>query len=130
MLDRPNALTVTTSDHAAIAAKALLHFSVIRPYLTDHNGRPNPDIVRLGDPTFDGHPNGKPSYYYGPRISGLRGPCVWDTGTWTNLGPPYAEGADIIALVAWLGQCSREVAAEWLGSLCARIVRVEIERAV
>lgn len=127
MLDRPTVRGTTVADRREfdVNAKAIRHFpSTIYPHLCDWHGHALADVRRLGDPTYDGSPNGRRSNDVWPKAVGLRGPNSWDGGSWLCFGPPSASGKDVIALVEFLGQCDRKTAAEWLGDLVDRIREV------
>jgi hypothetical protein len=120
LLDRPT--TPDRLDYRSINAKAIKHWSTIYNMICDWHGRPLGEVQRL-NPDFVELPHGR-RRHGGPQLVLLRGPSPWDGGSWLCIGPPSAEGKDVVDLVAYLGECDRRMAAEWLGSLVDRVVEV------
>jgi hypothetical protein len=102
---------------------AKLWHPTLHNLIVDLGGRPNADLRRLGDPTFDAS-NGRRVGDPWPKIVGLRGPSIFDQGSWTCLGPPHGSGETVVSLVAWLGGCDETKAAAYLKALVDRIVEI------
>jgi hypothetical protein len=108
-------------DEREIGRRALKFWPVLKDMVMDGRGRPlgevaglNPNYVAI-DPS-----KRRPD---GPKLTELRGPSPWDGGSWHSL-TNGASGPDIISLVAYLGECDRRTAAEWLGRLVDRLVEI------
>ena len=121
MLDRPT--TVSGRAEYDINQRAVKHWSIIYHMLVDMHGRPLGEVQRL-NPNHVQQPHGV-HRHAAPRLSEFRlafaGP---NAGSWVCLGNG-ARGDDLIDLVAYLGECDRRTASEWLGGVVKRIVSVE-----
>jgi hypothetical protein len=119
LLDSPT--TPDRLDYRAINARAIKHWPILYHMIVDFHGRPLGAVQRL-NPNFVEQKHGVPRHG-APRLIELRGPSPWDGGSWVCLGNG-ARGADPVDLVAFLGECDRRTAGDWLGSLVNRIVEV------
>jgi hypothetical protein len=108
-------------DYRAINAKAIKHWSVLYHMIADWYGRPLAVVQRLGNPSLVIDPE-RPRRD-GPRLLELKGPSQWDGGSWCCLGNG-AQGKDVVDLIAYLGECDRRTAGEWLSGLVGRLVEV------
>jgi hypothetical protein len=119
LLDKPT----QTFDAREINRKALRHWATIQHMIFDFHGRPLGEVQRL-NPNYVPREPGR-RRVGAPRVTQLRMSFAWpDEGKWSCLGLPSASGEDPIDLVAYLGECDRRTAAEWLRSLCSRLVDV------
>jgi hypothetical protein len=121
MLDRPT----TDADRAVydLNRRALRHWPLLRSHILDIRSEATSEMRRLGDPTFDGRPNGRIRGENVPRLTGLRGPHPNDF-SWFSIDPPGARGRDLIDMVAYLGSVDRQRAMQWLRDFCDRIREV------
>jgi hypothetical protein len=118
LLDRPQ-----TYDAREVNRKAIQHFAIIYPMLVEMHGRPLAEVQRL-NPNYD-EPKHGVRRHGAPQLVEFQGPGGWpNEGSWRCLGNG-ASGDDLIDLVAYLGECDRRTAGEWLGRLVKRIVIVE-----
>jgi hypothetical protein len=109
-------------DCRSISSRVLRHWPILFHMLVDFHGRPLAAVQRLGNPDLVVDPGKRRPD--GPKLVMLRGPSPLD-GSWLNIGPPSAQGDDVIDLVAWLGSCDRHTAAAFLAGLVNRIAVVE-----
>lgn len=114
MLDRPGL------DTREINRRAIKHWSTIYNMLVDWHGRPLGEVQRLGNPNLVIDPNKRRPN--GPRLIELRGPSAIDF-SWFCLGNA-AKGEDVIDLVAYLGECDRQTAGQFLRDLTDRFVEI------
>jgi hypothetical protein len=121
MLDRPT----TDADRAVydLNKRALRHWPLLRSHLLTMHGEASNEMRRLGDPAFDGRPNGRLRGEAVPKLTGLRGPHP-DDFSWFSIDPPAARGRDLIDMVSYLGSCDRKTATQWLRDFCDRIREV------
>jgi hypothetical protein len=121
MLDRPT----TDADRAVydLNRRALRCWPILRHHLVDIRGEATGEIRRLGDPTYDGRPNGRIRGEAVRRLTGLRGPNPVDF-SWHSIDPPGARGSDIIDMVSYLADVDRKTAMGWLRDFCDRIREV------
>jgi hypothetical protein len=119
MLDRPT----TTADRADfdLNQKAVRFWSLLAYEIHDLRGRPLAAVQSLGNPNL--RIDVERPRKDGPRLVMFQGPGI--SRSWKNLGPPSAEGKDLVELIMWLGGCERPVARDFLRSLVNRVVSVE-----
>jgi hypothetical protein len=123
MLDRV-APTVDKFDAREINRAAIKHWPTICHMIFDFHGRALGEIQRL-NPNYVAPSDPSRRRVGSPRVTELRMSFAWpDEGKWHCLGLPAASGEDPIELVAYLGECDYRTAAEWLRSLCSRLVEV------
>jgi hypothetical protein len=119
LLDKPT----QTFDAREINRAALKHWGTIQHLIFDFHGRPLGEVQRL-NPNFAAQPVGV-RRVGAPRLVELRMSFSWpDEGKWNCLGGTHARGDDPISLVQYLGETDYRTAAEWLRSLCSRLVEV------
>jgi hypothetical protein len=127
----PGAAPVPVLDKAAIDRreinrKAVRLWPVIRDYIVDRNGR---SLICSLDPSFvagdqnRGRPYGHPDPR--PQLREFRGPSPNDGGhgAWQDYGTGKS-GADCISIIEMLGNCSRDVATNYLRDLVGRLVEL------
>jgi hypothetical protein len=112
-------------NRAAIAAWPLLFHMLV-----DLRGYPGGDIRRLNPSLAPIDPN-KPRPADQRRLTEFSGCSPWENedgsgpGAW-NSRASGASGKDVVSLIQWLAtDCERRVAADYLKSLCDRIVVVK-----
>jgi hypothetical protein len=113
-------------DRRSINRKAVRLWPVIRDYLIDRSGR---SLICHLDPAFvpsdpnRGRPYGVPDPR--PKIQQLRGPSPYELdggpGSWQDVGTGK-QGPDCISIIEMLGNCSRDVATNYLRDLVDRLV--------
>jgi hypothetical protein len=101
MLDRPT----TTAERADfdLNQKVIRYWSILFHEIVDLRGKPLAVVQRLGNPSLVIDP-GKRAPEGQPRLVQFMGPGI--DGGWKNLGPPSAEGKDLLELLMWLGAVS------------------------
>jgi hypothetical protein len=118
MLDRPN----SPLDCREITRAALKHWATIQHMIFDFHGRPLGEVAR--HPDYVRQDPGRPRRHGAPRVTELRMSFAYpNEGQWHCLSNG-TSGDDPIDLVAFLGECDRRTAAEWLRSVCNRMVEV------
>jgi hypothetical protein len=121
LLDRPT--TVSGRAEYDINAKAIKHSPILYHMIVDMHGRPLGEVRRL-NPNYVERPHGV-HRHNSPRLAGFRMSFAWpNEGSWHCL-ENGAKGDDLIDLLAYLGECDRRTAGEWLGGVVKRIVSVE-----
>jgi hypothetical protein len=119
MLDRTN----STFDAREINRAAIRHWPTICHMIFDFHGRALGEVQKL-NPNYVAQEPGR-RRHGAPRLVEFRMSFSWpNEGSWYCRGPGGARGEDPIDLVAYLGECDRRTAAEWLRSLCSRMVEV------
>lgn len=89
--------------------------------MVDLFGRPQAEIIRLGDPEAKIDPERR-NQWRGPRLSAFTGLTSFG---WACRAGDGAQGNDAIDLVMYLGSCGRGKAIAWLESTLSRIVEIE-----
>jgi hypothetical protein len=118
LLDKPT----QTFDAREINRKALKHWATIQHMIFDFHGRALGEVARL-NPNYVEPKDPSRRRDGAPRVTELRMSFAYpNEGKWHCLGGTGASGEDPIDIVAFLGQCERRIAAEWLRSLCNRMV--------
>jgi hypothetical protein len=126
--DEPVSAPAPVEDKATIGLRetnrrACKFWSVVKDHLFDLHGR---SLVRQLGPGFVPQDPSKPRIPI-PTLREFRGPMPWtpttEAGSWFDLGTG-ARGDDLIALVEFLGACSRPVAAAYLKDLTDRLVEI------
>lgn len=107
-------------DSREINRRAVKYWPTIYNMLVTWHGLPLGEVQRLGNPNLVIDPNKRRPN--GPRLIELRGPSPVNF-SWHCLGNG-AKGDDVIDLVAYLGECDRRTAAEFLRDLTDRFVEI------
>jgi hypothetical protein len=119
LLDKP----AQTFDAREISRAALKHWATIQHMIFDFHGRPLGEVQRL-NPNYIAQDPGR-RRHGAPRLVELRMSFAWpNEGSWHCLGGTSPRGDDPISLVQYLGETDYRTAAEWLRSLCNRMVEV------
>jgi hypothetical protein len=118
MLDRPT--TVEGRREHDLEAKALRNWPVLHAIIVDTYGRPQAEIVRLGDHDAKIDVERR-NQWRGPRLREFRGGAGYRG--WSN--GDGARGDTVADLIVYLGSCRREKAIGWLESTLSRIVEIE-----
>jgi hypothetical protein len=118
-------------DRRAINRRAVKYFPAIRHLIVDMHGRPLWDVARLS-PNYDPQGRADGQRRQGePRLNMFRGPSSQENadgsgpGAWHDIGTGQS-GRDLISLVEYLGECSRERATLFLRDLTSRLAEVEL----
>jgi hypothetical protein len=121
LLDRPT--TVSGRADYDLNQRAIKHWPIIYHMMVEMHGRPLAEVQRL-NPNYV-EPKHGVHRQNAPRLVEFHGPGGWpNEGSWQCLGNG-ASGADLIDLVAYLGETDRRTAGEWLAGVVRRIVSVE-----
>jgi hypothetical protein len=121
MLDRPN----SGFDCRDINRRAVALWASIRDHIVGLNGRPLGDVARL-NPNYVPQDPGRARAPGGPQLKEFRGPSPYEIdggpGAWRDVGTGQS-GPDLVSLIEYLsGGCERRDAANFLKSLCDRMV--------
>jgi hypothetical protein len=116
-------------DARSINRAAVKSFPTLFHYLVDLKGFPGGDIRRLNPALKPIDPNrARPADQR--RLTEFSGCSPWDNedgsgpGAWHSRATG-ASGRDVISLIQWLAtDCDRRVAADYLKSLCDRMVEL------
>jgi|SRR5580700_2800676 hypothetical protein len=124
MLDRPN----SGYDARAVNRAAVALWPVIRDHIVGLNGRPVGDVIRLNSANVLPEP-GRARPHGSPQLREFRGPSPYEDdggpGAWRDLGTGQS-GPDLVSLIVYLsGDADRRVCADFLKSLCDRMVVIK-----
>jgi hypothetical protein len=116
-------------DARSINRAAVKNFSTLFHYLVDLKGFPGGDIRRLNPALKPIDPNrARPADQR--RLTEFSGCSAWENEDGSGPGALHiratgASGRDAISLIQWLAtDCDRRVAADYLKSLCDRLVEI------
>jgi hypothetical protein len=123
MLDRPAA---DKFDAREINRRGVQLWPVLRDHLVGLNGRPTGEVRRL-NPNYVAQDPGRARPSGSPQLREFRGPSSYELdggpGAWRDVGTGKG-GPDLISLIEYLGQTDRRTAADFLKSICSRLVEV------